>query len=196
MASVPYSTDDGPRTTSMVSEVLLAPRVVEPQAVLDQQHPLAPLAADLGSHLAGADPRDIQAGHAAEHIGGRIGLQLEQVGGVHDPDGRGRQEHVLLAAGGGDRHRCESHRILRAARRRIRLLARCLRLLRNQRSGDQREKGETCEERTLDMHHTTSGGAVVGAETPTGAAAGGGGATAPDRVLITERNYGLWPKVR
>jgi hypothetical protein len=147
-----------------LAEVLLAPGVVEPQAVLDQQDPLAPLPAYTGPHLVGTDPRNVQPGHPAKQIGGRVGLQLQEIGGVHDPDGRGREEHVLLAAGGGDRHRREANGVLPVARRGIRLLAGCLGLLRERRRGDEGEESETCEERTSDKHHTTSGGAVVGPE--------------------------------
>ena len=80
IASVPYSTEAGPRTTStrsmpeipamagQLAEILLTSRVVEAKSVLEQQDALPTEPADRRSRLVRTHARNVEAGEVAECV--------------------------------------------------------------------------------------------------------------------------------
>ncbi len=85
-----------------LAEVGLAAGVVHPQAVLQEQHPQAALAADHRPRLVGPDAVDVDARLGAQQLGGVLRQALVQGAAIENGDRSRDLEGIDLAAGGGN----------------------------------------------------------------------------------------------
>ena len=96
-----------------LAEVGLPARVVEPQPVLEEEHPQTPLPADDRPRLVGSDAVDVDPGLVAQQVRGVVGRLALDLVATDDGHRRGDLEGIGLGAGGGDGHRGEEGAIFR-----------------------------------------------------------------------------------